>query len=272
MVCIITLKEAKEKNVKLQSHSYNECWLVANCLIDQMCSGTLRENVFFLLKKIYLENQQSKRGNLHHSYFIRFLWSCSTDQRHPVQLGPWTPKRPPHGEQLRCWGCDPLWMQPRLHSGGIERHRMSDSPQRSGPVEQLHTQLRRSEKWLKRIFFFFINLPTHYDDFKRGSQVTLPVLRVLVLLQFHVEGTLPIELAPSCRQAFLSLTSTASTVCGRLLFLRDQESRCVHSSSIQRRKPGLDTDQTEYSILQSCFFSELSRTFNGFFVGLKPIE
>lgn len=62
-------------------------------------------------------------------------------------------------------------MQPRLRSGGIERHRMSDSPQRSGAVEQLHTQLHRSENWPKRILiFFFVGLPTHFDDLKRGSQ------------------------------------------------------------------------------------------------------
>lgn len=66
-------------------------------------------------------------------------------------------------------------MQPRLRSGGIERHRMSDGPQRSGPVEQLHSQLHRSEKRLHphfHLFFFFcVRLPTQLDGFKSFRSV-----------------------------------------------------------------------------------------------------
>lgn len=94
-----------------------------------------------------------------------------------MQLGPRAPKRPPHGEQLRCRGCDPLWMQPRLRSGGIERHRMSDSPQRSGAVEQLHTQLHRSEKWPERIFIFFRWFTDTVRWFETWKSVSLPVRR-----------------------------------------------------------------------------------------------
>ena len=46
-------------------------------------------------------------------------------------------------------------------------------------------------------------------------------------LQFHVEETWPRELAPSYLLASLSRTSTASTVCGRSLFLRALEYRFV---------------------------------------------
>lgn len=75
--------------------------------------------------------------------FTLFLQSCATDQCHPVQLGPWAQKWPPHGEQLCCWRCDPVWVQSRLYAGGTECHRMFDSSQCPGTMEQLHTQLYR---------------------------------------------------------------------------------------------------------------------------------
>lgn len=131
---------------------------------------------------------------------------------------------------------------------------------------------------LNAFSFFFVSLPTQFNDFKCGrqsvclfyDQIGLPVL---VLLQFHVEGIWPIELAPSCRQASLNLTSTASTVCGRLLCLRDQESRCAHqyASSIQRRKPVSDTEQTEYTA-GLLFFMSLSGLVMAFLLGLNLLS
>lgn len=51
--------------------------------------------------------------------------------------------------------------------------------------------------------------------------------------QFPAGATWHIGPAPSCRLAFPSLTSTASTVCGRSPCLRDQESRSVDQESSQ---------------------------------------
>lgn len=102
--------------------------------------------------------------------FTLFLQSCATDQCHPVQLGPWAQKWPPYGEQLCCWRCDPVWVQSRLYAGGTECHRMFDSSQCPGTMEQLHTQLYR---W---------GVTTHTDNTDKNAYTLTSFIHLFVTL------------------------------------------------------------------------------------------
>lgn len=266
-------KKQKKKELKT-TESFMQWMLTSGKLLNRSnVAQALSEKICFVLKKIYLENQHNiyseiKEGwlksSLFHSFFSLKLFHrpappSAARSRSLETAGawgttsPWGPWSALNAAQATFWrdrAPSNVWQSPTLWPSGT-----APSPAASVRKSGLNTfsscfslDYQHSSTILKS-----------FSQFARSTIWLHDVSALWFFLQFRVEGIWPIELAPSCRQASLSLTSTASTACGRLPCLRDRESRCAHqhASSIQQRKPVSNTDQAEFTSRAAFFFMSL---------------
>lgn len=265
-------KRSKEKKLKT-TESFIQWMLTSTKLLNRSnAAQALSEKICFVLKKIYLENQHNiyseiKEGWLKSLLFL-FVFSEAVPQTSATQCS--SVPEPRNGRR----------MGNNFAVGAVIRFECSPGYvlEGSSAIECL-TVPNALAQWnssipscigqksgFTRIFiFFFFALDYRHSwtvlkvfgPFARSTIRLLDVFVLWFLLQFRVEGIWPIEPAPSCRQASLSLTSTASTACGRLPCLKDRESRCAHqhASSIQQWKPVSNTSQTEFTSRPAFVFS-----------------